>query len=548
MPTSDLTVGDIGEGWTVSQGTAPEQFDGEVLGVLPDAIGPGRDMIIVEATSPAIDDVGGIWAGMSGSPFYVDGKLAGVVAFGLTFGPSPIAGLTPATEIRRVHQYPTASTTASVPTKVRVPRALARKVAQRAGVSRQAASTLVRLKMPVSVSGVHPRGFARIDAMAKRTGADILAYRGASATAVAPADPAEIVPGGNFAAALSYGDVTIGGVGTTSYVCDDRAVAFGHPAFAFGATSMSASVADALTIVDDGVSTPFKLATIGGTVGILDQDRFGGIRTLLGTTPSTIPIDSDLASRDTNRSRHGQTDAVLENVLTDIAFLHMLGNMDSVQDAIGKGSAQLGWTISGTDQVGDPWTLQRRDILASEFDLSFEAAFEITNDVFAISSFLDEGVNVDHIHLGGWVEQSFKALRISRVLVKQGDRYQPVADEISAAPGRLVRLRVILKPASGGGANQQVDLRVRMPDRFRFAVIEIAGGPSEEFCEDEFCEGPDSFDALLEQLRAKRQHNVLAATVLSGRRLVETSSDTHRFDRFVQGQQTIFVSRPGAGG
>src|SRR5215210_3417562 len=93
MPLGNVTDGMTGEGWTVSQGVTPEPFDGEVLGILPDAIAPGRDMIIVDATSPAIDQAGGIWAGMSGPPFYVNGKLVGVVAFALTFGPSPLAGI-----------------------------------------------------------------------------------------------------------------------------------------------------------------------------------------------------------------------------------------------------------------------------------------------------------------------------------------------------------------------------------------------------------------------------------------------------------------------
>ena len=106
LPTASVTKGMVGEGWTVSEGTTPEQFDIEVLGVLPIAIEPGRDMIMVETQSPAINAVGGIWFGMSGSPVYVDGKLIGAVAFGLTFGQSKIAGLTPASELLTVHGYP----------------------------------------------------------------------------------------------------------------------------------------------------------------------------------------------------------------------------------------------------------------------------------------------------------------------------------------------------------------------------------------------------------------------------------------------------------
>jgi SpoIVB peptidase S55 len=543
MPTSDLTTGAVGEGWTVSQGTTAEPFTGEVLGVLPDAIAPGRDMIIVEATSPAVDSAGGIWAGMSGSPFYVDDKLVGVVAFGLTLGPSPIAGLTPAEEIRRVHQYPISSL-ASAPAKVTLPRALARKVARRAAVTTRQASTFVRLKVPVSVSGVPARGFKRLNAMARRTGAKILGYNGASASSVLPGDPSEIVPGGNFAAALSYGDVTIAGVGTTSYVCDERAVAFGHPFFFTGATSAAASVADALTIVTGDLFGPFKLATVGGPVGILDQDRLGGVRTLLGLTPGTTPIQSRFTSLDTGRERAGQTDAVVDDFLADLTFLHTLGNVDSVLDAIGKGSARLEWTITGSDEDGDPWSLARQDILASEWDISFDASVQLADEVFAIGQFQDEGVTVDGIEISGDVEQTLKLLRIKKVLVKRAGKFVPLGSEITARPGQLVKFEVVLRSIPGA-PDRLVHLRVRMPDNFRHAVIEIAGGPTEEFCEDEFCEGPETFAELLDDLRTKRQHNDLAATVFSGRNFVARDVDTRRFDRAVQGQRTVFVSRAG---
>ena len=60
--------------------------------MLPDGIGAGRDLILIKVS----DQVGGhvanqgsgIWAGMSGSPVYVDGKLLGAVSYGFTSSPS----------------------------------------------------------------------------------------------------------------------------------------------------------------------------------------------------------------------------------------------------------------------------------------------------------------------------------------------------------------------------------------------------------------------------------------------------------------------------
>ena len=64
--------------------------------MLQDGIAPDVDMVMMRLTSPEIDRVGGIWQGMSGSPVYAaDGRLIGAVAYGLSWGPSPVAGVTP---------------------------------------------------------------------------------------------------------------------------------------------------------------------------------------------------------------------------------------------------------------------------------------------------------------------------------------------------------------------------------------------------------------------------------------------------------------------
>src|SRR3954452_22349458 len=99
-PVGSLSQGQAVTGLTVSKGTEPDDFTGQVIGVLKDGIMPGLDMIMVRLTSPEIDRVG-IWAGMSGSPVYAeDGRLIGAVSYGLALGSSPVAGVTPAADMQ----------------------------------------------------------------------------------------------------------------------------------------------------------------------------------------------------------------------------------------------------------------------------------------------------------------------------------------------------------------------------------------------------------------------------------------------------------------
>src|SRR6476619_4354149 len=96
------TKGDAVTALSVTSGTTPQQFTGKVLGVLQDGIAPDLDMVMVKINAPdpatmdGVDGVNGIWQGMSGSPVYAaDGTVIGAIAYGLSWGPSWIAGVTP---------------------------------------------------------------------------------------------------------------------------------------------------------------------------------------------------------------------------------------------------------------------------------------------------------------------------------------------------------------------------------------------------------------------------------------------------------------------
>ena len=136
--------------------------------MLDDGIAPGLDMILAEASSPAIDRAHGIWAGMSGSPVYAaDGRLVGSVSYGLTFGASPIAGITPAAEMRKLLS---GSSAAAAPGETDLTAALENQiVASGAATVQEAASGLTRLPVPVAGSGANPARLRRVTRLVRRT-------------------------------------------------------------------------------------------------------------------------------------------------------------------------------------------------------------------------------------------------------------------------------------------------------------------------------------------------------------------------------------------
>ncbi|MEP6666758.1 MAG: SpoIVB peptidase S55 domain-containing protein, partial [Nocardioidaceae bacterium] len=220
LPVSGVTPHMPVTGLTVSSGTAPEPFAGEVLGTFKGGIAAGVDMIMVRLTSPEIDRVGGIWQGMSGSPVYdEDGNLVGAVSYGLALGPSPVAGVTPAENMQDLLD--------NGPAALALPRRTAdRIVADGAATRAQAEAGLTRLPLPLGVSGMATSKRLR-QAGRLLDLDDVRLFRAGASSESAPAT--EIVAGGNLAASVSYGDVTSAGVGTATAVCGDEVIAFGHP-------------------------------------------------------------------------------------------------------------------------------------------------------------------------------------------------------------------------------------------------------------------------------------------------------------------------------
>ena len=102
LPVSDLKAGQTGQVWTVFAGTRAEPFSVEVTGVIKNALGPGKSIILCRLTDPRVQNMGAV-AGMSGSPLYIDGKFVGALSYQVQrFETIRYAGFTPAADLAEV--------------------------------------------------------------------------------------------------------------------------------------------------------------------------------------------------------------------------------------------------------------------------------------------------------------------------------------------------------------------------------------------------------------------------------------------------------------
>src|SRR5205814_410589 len=99
LPLDQVKPGMQGYAYTIFAGDEVEKFDLEVLGVMPNFLGPKQSIILVQLKGQKVERTG-VVAGMSGSPVYLDGKLAGALSLKLgTFTKDPIAGVTPIADV-----------------------------------------------------------------------------------------------------------------------------------------------------------------------------------------------------------------------------------------------------------------------------------------------------------------------------------------------------------------------------------------------------------------------------------------------------------------
>jgi len=286
LPVSAIQPGMKGVCYTIFEGDQIEKIDLEVIGVLHNAIGPQLDVILVRLLGAKVEQTG-VVAGMSGSPVYIDGKLAGALALKLgSFTKEAIGGVTPIAdmlEIEQSPQTPRSKSKASASLEVPLPQEFAHSVAAGTG------EFLVPIDTPLITSGVFPDTLARFGKEFSAWGMSAMA----GGTAASSLNDSDLKPGDMVGIDLIRGDLSISSGCTVTTVVEGRILACGHPLFGFGSIKMPLSRAHVLmTLASASAST--KVITTGGTIGTLTEDRQTAVMGKLGAGPPMIPLDVTL--------------------------------------------------------------------------------------------------------------------------------------------------------------------------------------------------------------------------------------------------------------
>jgi hypothetical protein len=312
----DLRPGMKGTAKTVFSGSGTEEFGVEILGILPGFPGPRQSAIIARLSGGNVEKTG-VFAGMSGSPVYIDGKIVGAIAFSFPFSKEPIAGITPIKQMVELFNK------GSEGLKPREPRVVS--FSQLAGtdwkpnlpkpaVSSVKLMTAAPFNLPLKLWGQQmspiatPFVFSGISQESLAAYAPQLADSGllpvagvggaAAITPLAEVNGNTLPAGSSISVQLVRGDYSLAAAGTVTMRDGDRIYAFGHPFLSLGASDMPMSESSVVTVISN-MNNSFKLAVPGRMVGSISQDRASGIYGLLRQAPKMIPVKVNLhTSRD----------------------------------------------------------------------------------------------------------------------------------------------------------------------------------------------------------------------------------------------------------
>jgi SpoIVB peptidase S55 len=438
LPLSQVQPGMQGYAYTIFAGDQVEKFDLEVIGVMPNFLGPRQAIILVELKGPKVEHTG-VVAGMSGSPVYLEGKLAGALSLKLgIFTKEAIAGVTPIEDVLR-SSAPDNTQSASVQQFV-VPNDAASRTGLPSG------SSLQPIETPLVFSGFQPAALQQFAPQIQNYG--FVAAQGGTA-APRPED-SHLAPGDMAGMVLVQGDASINSACTVTAVQADRVFLCGHPFLNLGNVQLPMSRSRVVTTLSSNLAST-KIVNVGGPIGTITGDHITAVTGKLGAPPVMIPLDLSIANGGVEKKLHFEL--VNHPKLTPLLVALTTFN-GLTQNAIYSEGTTL--HLSGEIRLQGHAPVQIENTYAPGDSLSPDGlpiALGVQNIFTRLFVNTYEVPSVDHIALRVESVPGRQSFSIDSAWLEKGE----------AAPGETLRVRALLRPYRGQPRIEETSVRV--PDQ-----------------------------------------------------------------------------------
>src|SRR5437588_9093033 len=434
LPLSQVRAGMQGYAYTIFAGYQIEKFDLEVLGVLNNIMGPKQSIILVQLKGPKVEHTG-VVAGMSGSPVYLDGKLAGALSLSLgIFAKEPIAGVTPIQDVLN----PPPSAVAEAPMQHL---GLPTEVSINAGLPSSAA--LQPIETPLVFSGFQRTTLQQFAGQLQSYG--LVATQGGTTTP-SPQD-AHLVAGDMAGMVLVQGDASINSACTVTAVEGDRVYLCGHTFLSLGDVQLPMARSHVVTTLSSDLAST-KIVNVAGSIGTITGDHLTAVTGKLGRPPAMIPLDLSLRALNSEKNLHFEIinhpkltpllvalttfNGLTQNpVYGESTTLHLTGEI-RLQ---GHPAVEIENTFAPGDTLspdGFPIALTMQGVFSRLFSNTFEPA------------------KVEGISLHVESVPGRKSFTIESAWLEKGE----------AAPGETLSVRVLVRPYRGPPQIEETTARV----------------------------------------------------------------------------------------
>ncbi len=466
FPLKSVRPGLKGIGKTVFEGTRVDTFEVEILGVL-EKTGPNQNLILARLSGEKVDRYG-VFAGMSGSPVYVDGKLLGAVAYAFSFATAPIAGITPIQEMVDIFREQPGATLRIG--RARDPRGVYEVSAFQLPVPLVEAFTpgdsfpalkpygrLEPILTPLNLQGFAAGAVGGFTTQLAAAG--LIPVLGSGSAANDEWGNAPVEPGSTIAVQLVRGDMEVAASGTVTHISGNRVYAFGHPFLSIGYTDFPLTKAAVLGVIPSLMNSQ-KISASLEPFGVIRQDRATGILGLKDEKPKMIPVKVRLDSS------RGETRLLNYEIITDPLLTPFLLAF-TVNNSIVASERSLG---GQTLQVRSTIRLAGQPEVVFENAVSSQSSATAAAAVAAaapLSFLLTSGFEDVHVES---VDIAISASEEAREAVL--DKVWQDRDE--ARPGEEVQLTVFLRLPNG--TVESARYPVKIPDGLPPGPLKIMVG------------------------------------------------------------------------
>lgn len=463
MPLSQVKEGMRGVARTVFKGSTSEEFNVEILGIMPGGVGPHQDLIIGKLSGANAERTF-VFAGMSGSPVYVDGKLIGAISYSFAFSKEPICGITPIEQMISIFEKaPSPKPITSAP-RVYSSAELGKDVWQPAAAVTRGSGTVAAsfatdphfadiagrtfqpIATPMTFTGVSQKV---LDMFAPQlTAAGFLPV--AAAGSGSPIRPFEkpneksLLGGDSVMVQLARGDISIAAAGTVTLRDGEKVYAFGHPYFGLGATDLPMSESHVVTVVPNA-NNSFKLTVPDATVGTLVQDRKTGIFGKLGQEPKMIPVNLTVTNSRGSVETYRFESAVDDFLSPLIVNIGILNALDSNERSVGDTTIGLSGEITFAHNKSVEFV---RRFTGAQSAQAAGAAVAVPLSALLKGDF--DGLSVKGINLNLTVVEGTRTAVIERLSV----------DRTSIRAGETLDLRAYMRTDSGKVIEQAIPVSI----------------------------------------------------------------------------------------